>query len=126
MIESGFLIVYSSTGFGLIIDFGSQALEDIFIISNEEEALARLRIRSIPLQGEDCSLIEEGERVLATHKSQFKTLSFDAMVAKVLSLSLNIKLEGILIGLRNLIYCHKMILLMCGAAKRWILVVLDF
>ncbi|XP_010654302.1 uncharacterized protein LOC100261386 isoform X2 [Vitis vinifera] len=63
-------------------DFGSQDLEDI--ISNEEEALARLRIRSVPLQGEDCSLIEEGERVLATHKSHFKTLSFDAMVEKAL------------------------------------------
>lgn len=86
MIESGFLIVYSSTGFDLIIDFGRQDLQDI--ISNEEEALARLRIRSIPLQGEDCLLIEEGERVLATHKSQFKTLSFDAMVEKVWSLSL--------------------------------------
>ncbi|KAL6336744.1 hypothetical protein AAG906_036058 [Vitis piasezkii] len=72
----------SSTGFGLIVDFGSQDLEDI--ISNEEEALARLRIRSVPLQGEDCSLIEEGERVLATHKSHFKTLSFDAMVEKAL------------------------------------------
>ncbi|XP_034695031.1 uncharacterized protein LOC117921285 isoform X1 [Vitis riparia] len=63
-------------------DFGSQDLEDI--ISNEEEALARLRIRSVPLQGEDCLLIEEGERVLATHKSHFKTLSFDAMVEKAL------------------------------------------
>ncbi|RVW33786.1 hypothetical protein CK203_074812 [Vitis vinifera] len=73
----------SSTGFGLIVDFGSQDLEDI--ISNEEEALARLRIRSVPLQGEDCSLIEEGERVLATHKSHFKTLSFDAMVEKEMS-----------------------------------------
>ncbi|RVW87371.1 hypothetical protein CK203_033626 [Vitis vinifera] len=98
----------SSTGFGLIVDFGSQDLEDI--ISNEEEALARLRIRSVPLQGEDCSLIEEGERVLATHKSHFKTLSFDAMVEKEMSHEFHIECDlidwGIMLGINSTLPGH--------------------
>lgn len=76
------------------------------IISNEEEVLARLRIRSVPLQGGDCLLIEEGERVLATHKSQFKTCFFDAMVDKVLSFSLNI-----LFGRYTVILVQKILLI---------------
>ncbi|KAK9290883.1 hypothetical protein L1049_009062 [Liquidambar formosana] len=72
----------SSTGVGLVVDFGSQDLEDMIL--NNEEALTRIRIRSVPLQGDDCSRIDEGEHVLATDKSQFKSLFFDAEVEKAL------------------------------------------
>uniref|UniRef100_A0A5B7B8A9 SAWADEE domain-containing protein n=1 Tax=Davidia involucrata TaxID=16924 RepID=A0A5B7B8A9_DAVIN len=71
----------SSSGVGLIVDYGSNDSEDI--IMNKEEAFMRLRIRSVPLQGDDCSHIQQGEHVLATEKSQSKSLFFDAEVEKV-------------------------------------------
>lgn len=37
----------------------------------------------MPLQVEDCCRIEEGKRVLANRKSQFKDLFQDAQVQKV-------------------------------------------
>ncbi|GMP50754.1 hypothetical protein CsSME_00017244 [Camellia sinensis var. sinensis] len=72
----------SSSGVGLIVDYGNTDSEDIIV--NEEEAIARLRIRSIPLHGDDCVHIEEGEHILATQKSQSKSLFFDAKVEKAL------------------------------------------
>lgn len=66
-----------------MVDFSGQNQEDIIL--NKEEALARIRFRSVPLQGDDCSCIKEGERVLATDKSQYKGLYFDAEIEKVFS-----------------------------------------
>ncbi|KAI6698269.1 hypothetical protein NL676_018388 [Syzygium grande] len=67
---------------GLLIDFGSQEPEDMIL--NEPEVLKRLRFRSIPLQGDDCSHIEQGKHVLAACKSQFPDCFYDAEVEKVL------------------------------------------
>ncbi|KAK6942943.1 SAWADEE domain [Dillenia turbinata] len=72
----------SPDGLGLLIDFGSEESEDM--ISNKEEVLKRIRIRSLPLQGDDCLQINEGDHVLANYKSQYKGLFFDAKVEKVL------------------------------------------
>ncbi|XP_031104262.1 uncharacterized protein LOC116007665 isoform X2 [Ipomoea triloba] len=70
----------SPNGNGLVIKYGDDCLEDL--IEDKEVALARLRIRSSPLQGSDCSLVKEGDHVLATKKSQLKSLFFDAEVEK--------------------------------------------
>ncbi|KAK3038543.1 hypothetical protein RJ639_029343 [Escallonia herrerae] len=72
----------SPSGIGLIIDYGTNDMEDIIV--NREEAVRRIRIRSLPLRGDDCSRIEQGEHVLATQKSESKSLFFDAEVEKVL------------------------------------------
>ncbi|CAK9188179.1 unnamed protein product [Ilex paraguariensis] len=69
-------------GVSLIVDYKDNYSQDIIL--NKEEALARLRLRSIPLQGDDCSHINKGEQVLATLKLQSKTLFFDAEVEKAL------------------------------------------
>lgn len=82
------LIYYSSTGIGLFVKFESEKSEDT-IFKNEEEAVTHLRMRSLPLRGDDCSKIAEGEHVLAAHKSQFKIRLFDAEVQKVQFHSLN-------------------------------------
>lgn len=79
---------YSSSGLGLFVKFESEKSEDT-IFKNEEEAVKHLRIRSLPLQGDDCSKIAQGEHVLAAHKSQFKIRLFDAEVQKVQFHSLN-------------------------------------
>ncbi|KAI3936457.1 hypothetical protein MKW92_048203 [Papaver armeniacum] len=71
----------SSTSSGLIVNFGSQFEEEV--IFSEEEALERLRFRSSPLQGDDCSHIKEGDHVLASLKTQSKSLFFDCEVEKV-------------------------------------------
>ncbi|XVF08071.1 hypothetical protein REPUB_Repub06bG0194400 [Reevesia pubescens] len=71
----------SSSGDLLIVNFGSQELEDMLL--KKEEVLTHLRFRSMPLQADDCNRIEEGERVLANHKSQSKNLFHDAVVEKV-------------------------------------------
>ena len=73
----------SSAEDGLLIEFGSQELEDMLL--QDEEALTCLRFRSTPLQGDDCTHIEEGEHVLATHKSQFKSRFYDAKVERYIS-----------------------------------------
>lgn len=78
--------VHSSAEDGLLIEFGSQDLEDMLL--HDEEALTCLRFRSTPLQGDDCTHIKEGECVLATHKSHFKSNFYDAKVEKVHILSL--------------------------------------
>ncbi|KAE8099421.1 hypothetical protein FH972_017405 [Carpinus fangiana] len=74
-------VSFCSAEDGLLIQFGSQDLEDMLL--HDEEALTRLRFRSTPLQGDDCTHIEEGERVLTTTKSQFKSYFYDAKVEKV-------------------------------------------
>ncbi|XP_059463461.1 uncharacterized protein LOC132192206 isoform X3 [Corylus avellana] len=76
-------VSFCSAEGGLLIEFGSQDLEDMLLY--DEEALTCLRFRSTPLLGDDCTHIKEGERVLATHKSQFKSNFYDAKVEKVVS-----------------------------------------
>ncbi|XP_021289291.1 uncharacterized protein LOC110420340 isoform X2 [Herrania umbratica] len=71
----------SSSGDSLIVNFGSQELDDMLL--QKEEVLMHLRFRSMPLQVDDCFHIEEGERVLANCKSQFTILFHDAVVEKV-------------------------------------------
>ncbi|KAK6943672.1 SAWADEE domain [Dillenia turbinata] len=72
----------SSDGLGLLIDFGSGESEDMIL--NKEEVLKRIRIRSLPLQANDCLQINEGDHVLANYKWQYKGLFFDAKVEKAL------------------------------------------
>lgn len=76
----------SPTECGLIIEFESQDFENMLL--HDEEALECLRFRSVPLQGDDCSRIKEGEHVLAAHKSQFRSCFYDAKVEKVHALCL--------------------------------------
>ncbi|XP_010920638.1 uncharacterized protein [Elaeis guineensis] len=64
----------------IIVEFESCDEEDI--ISNREDALARLRFRSIPLQDGECSHIKEGDCVLAMRKGQTRSLFFDAVIEK--------------------------------------------
>ncbi|XP_017977942.1 PREDICTED: uncharacterized protein LOC18597782 isoform X2 [Theobroma cacao] len=71
----------SSSGDSLIVNFGRQELDDMLL--QKEEVLMHLRFRSMPLQVDDCFHIDEGERVLADRKSQFKILFHDAVVVKV-------------------------------------------
>ncbi|GAB4833779.1 hypothetical protein Ancab_032028 [Ancistrocladus abbreviatus] len=72
-------ISLSSCG-GLIVGFKGPELEEVIL--NKEEAFARLRVRSVPLKGDDCCRIQEGEHVLAALKSKSETLFFDAVVEK--------------------------------------------
>ncbi|EOY07559.1 Uncharacterized protein TCM_021962 isoform 4 [Theobroma cacao] len=71
-------VYLSSSGDSLIVNFGRQELDDMLL--QKEEVLMHLRFRSMPLQVDDCFHIEEGERVLADRKSQFKILFHDAVV----------------------------------------------
>lgn len=74
-------------GSGLVVDFENCTTGDI--ISTEKEALARLRIRSVPLQDGGCFHIKEGELILAMHRAQLRSLFFDAEVEKVYFVPLN-------------------------------------
>lgn len=71
----------TSTSFGLTVDLGSQDSEQVLV--TKEEALKRLRIRSVPLHGDECFNIKEGERLLAGRETQSESLFFDAEVKKV-------------------------------------------
>ncbi|XP_071912486.1 uncharacterized protein [Coffea arabica] len=71
-----------SSGIGLIVEYGTNVSDDCIV--TKEEALSGLRIRSTPLHGDECSLLREGDRVLATRKSPPKSLFFDAQVEKPL------------------------------------------
>ncbi|XP_028082024.1 uncharacterized protein LOC114283407 isoform X2 [Camellia sinensis] len=106
----------SSSGVGLIVDYGNTDSEDIIV--NEEEAIARLRIRSIPLHGDDCVHIEEGEHILATQKSQSKSLFFDAKVEKVTFWTVDRQIQLFHLALRvrhsKKIYCR------CNFIIKWL------
>lgn len=67
------------SGVGVVVYYGNDDLEDTFV--SEEETVARLRVRSNPLQGDDCTHIEQGEHILAAQKS--KGPFFDAEVEEV-------------------------------------------
>ncbi|KAG0477472.1 hypothetical protein HPP92_014313 [Vanilla planifolia] len=70
----------SSPNIGIIVDFGNGTEEDA--IYSREDALSRLRFRSTPLQGDECTLVRQGDRVLAMKKDHFKTLFFDAAIVE--------------------------------------------
>ncbi|KAK9169919.1 hypothetical protein Syun_002059 [Stephania yunnanensis] len=72
----------TSTGFGLIVEFGSHDSQR-HVIHTKEEALARLRVRSIALRGGDCLDIKEGKHVLACQKTPLRSVLFDAVVEQV-------------------------------------------
>lgn len=71
----------SSTGLGLIVQYGDSDSRETIV--QKEEVLARLRVRSVPLQGNICSLVQLGDHVLASHNSHVKGLFFDAQVEEV-------------------------------------------
>ena len=56
-------------------------LEEVII--DKQEIFARIRVRSIPLQGDDCSSIRKGDHVLATESSHVKGVFYDARVEQV-------------------------------------------
>nr|XP_010937660.1 uncharacterized protein LOC105056962 [Elaeis guineensis] len=64
----------------IVVQFESCNQEDI--ISDREDALARLRFRSTPLEYGECSHIKEGECVLVMRKGQTTSLFFDAVIEK--------------------------------------------
>lgn len=53
------------------------------MIADKREILARIRVRSTPLQGDDCSSLRQGDHVLATKNSHVKSLFHDARVEEV-------------------------------------------
>ena len=79
------------------MEYGTNDTYDCIV--TKEEALSRLRIRSTPLHGDECSLLREGDRVLATRKSPPKSLFFDAQVEKVPSFSFQLKCRWTIFGL---------------------------
>lgn len=66
--------------------FEGQVSEDMML--GVEDALACLRVRSVPLQGDDCCYIEEGKHVLAAREKNYQKLFLDAVVQKVDLLSM--------------------------------------
>lgn len=50
---------------------------------DKQEIFARIRVRSTPLQGDDCSSIRQGEHVLAAKSSQVDGVFYDARMEKV-------------------------------------------
>lgn len=69
-------------GGGINVKFEGQASEDKIL--DTKDALADLRVRSLPLQGDDCCHIEEGKHVLAACENNSERLFFDAIVEKVI------------------------------------------
>ncbi|KAL2929885.1 Protein SAWADEE HOMEODOMAIN -like protein 2 [Bienertia sinuspersici] len=70
------------SGGGLSVKFEGQSLEDMIL--DVKDAFVYLRVRSIPLQGEDCCYIEEGKHVLAACENNSQKLFFDAVVEKAI------------------------------------------
>ncbi|KAL5992009.1 hypothetical protein ACLOJK_012922 [Asimina triloba] len=70
----------TSKGAVLLVDFENN--DSASVISNEKEAFSRLRLLSLPLQDGACLHVKEGDNVLAMHKTQFRSLFFDARVMK--------------------------------------------
>ncbi|KAL8039403.1 hypothetical protein ABFX02_10G034900 [Erythranthe guttata] len=71
-----------SRGLGLILQFGDNYMEEI--ITDQQEVMARIRVRSTPLQGDDCSSLRQGDRVLATRSSHAKSVFCDALVEEAM------------------------------------------
>lgn len=71
----------SSSGVGILVEYSDDNSDPDDIILSTDEAVARLRIRSTPLEGLSCSTVQQGDRVLA--KRSHVNLFFDAEVTKV-------------------------------------------
>ncbi|KAL7136477.1 hypothetical protein ABFS83_10G033500 [Erythranthe nasuta] len=71
-----------SRGLGLILQYGDNDTEEI--ITDQQEVMARIRVRSTPLQGDDCSSLRQGDRVLATKSSHVKSVFCDALVEEAI------------------------------------------
>lgn len=69
-----------SRGLQLVVLYGNNNLEEM--ITDEKEIHARIRVRSTPLQGDDCSSIRQGDHVLATPNSHVNDVFYDAQVEK--------------------------------------------
>lgn len=74
-------LICSPTDGGLVIEFGNNGFQDILV--SDKEAMMRIRVRSIPLQDDDCTLIKPGDRVVVNQNSESDTGFFDAEVEKV-------------------------------------------
>ncbi|XP_041999062.1 uncharacterized protein LOC121748645 isoform X2 [Salvia splendens] len=70
-----------SRGQGITVLYGNN-LEEVII--DKQEIFARIRVRSIPLQGDDCSSIRKGDHVLATESSHVKGVFYDARVEQAI------------------------------------------
>ncbi|KAL9683974.1 hypothetical protein QQ045_021404 [Rhodiola kirilowii] len=71
----------SHNGDGLLVEFEGSISEKMRL--TRDEVIVRLRVRSIPLEDYDCSLIRPGDRVLATLASSTECRFFDAIVEEV-------------------------------------------
>ncbi|GFQ07043.1 protein sawadee homeodomain homolog 2 [Phtheirospermum japonicum] len=69
-----------SRGLGLIVEYEDNHSEEV--IAEKDEILTRIRVRSTPLQGNDCSSLRQGNRVLAARSSGVKGVFCDALVEK--------------------------------------------
>ncbi|XP_057778929.1 uncharacterized protein LOC130997581 isoform X2 [Salvia miltiorrhiza] len=70
-----------SRGQGIRVLYGNN-LEEMII--NKQEIFARIRVRSTPLEGDDCSSIKQGDHVLATESLHVKGVFYDARVEKAI------------------------------------------
>ncbi|CAA0836415.1 Unknown protein [Striga hermonthica] len=68
-----------SSGSGLIVEYEDGHSQ--LVIADKEEILSRVRVRSTPLQGDDCSSLEQGNHVLAQSPLS-RNVFYDARVEK--------------------------------------------
>ncbi|KVI12146.1 hypothetical protein Ccrd_009459 [Cynara cardunculus var. scolymus] len=73
---------FSPDDASLVIKYGNDRFQDTLV--SEKEALMRIRVRSLPLQDDDCIHIKPGEHVVVNRNSQPEGGFFDAEVEKVL------------------------------------------
>ncbi|KAL3628618.1 hypothetical protein CASFOL_027664 [Castilleja foliolosa] len=71
-----------SRGLGLIVEYEDNHYGEV--IAEKDEILTRIRVRSTPLQGYDCSSLRQGNRVLAAQSSDVKGVYCDALVEKAI------------------------------------------
>ncbi|KAL6520974.1 hypothetical protein OROGR_017543 [Orobanche gracilis] len=71
-----------SSGLGLIVVYGDNHPKEV--IADKQEVLSRIRVRSTPLQGGDCSSLQQGNHILATKSSDVKGVFCDARVEKAI------------------------------------------
>uniref|UniRef100_A0A803LVS3 SAWADEE domain-containing protein n=1 Tax=Chenopodium quinoa TaxID=63459 RepID=A0A803LVS3_CHEQI len=70
------------SGGGLSVKYEGQVSEDVIL--DAEDARVCLRVRSVPVQGDDCCCIEEGKHVVAACERNYQRLFFDAVVQKAI------------------------------------------
>ncbi|KAL0338328.1 UNVERIFIED_CONTAM: hypothetical protein Sangu_1354900 [Sesamum angustifolium] len=71
-----------SEGLGLIVKYGDNIWEEM--ITDKDRVLARVRVRSMSLQGDDCFSLQRGDHVLATRHPHAKGIFFDARVEEAI------------------------------------------